>query len=190
MNFKEASNPWSEGLPHNRKIFPSKSEIFLYTNDACCALWPHMDVQCTRHTRGSTLRLEVRETEPQTLGSSQQDDQVRPPNDVKSSNLIEDFTFFVVLRSIVKPRKSRKMVQGVLCKSFSSSTLCAIKIDTYFNPVFNTACFSFLSFYFNEIFLQFWGLTQSISSALFLDVLLKETKKLCVKCCTFTLPEM
>ena len=35
------------------------------------------------------------ETEPQTLGSSQQDDQARPPNDVKSSNLIEDFTFFV-----------------------------------------------------------------------------------------------
>ena len=43
----------------------------------------------------STLRVVARETEPQTLGSSQQDDQARPPNDVKSSNLIEDFTFFV-----------------------------------------------------------------------------------------------
>ena len=86
-----------------------------------------MDVQCTRHTRGSTLRLEVRETEPQTLGSSQQDDQeVRPPNDVKSSNLIEDFTFFVVvLRGIVKPCESRKMVQGV-CYSHSSVP-CTLK---------------------------------------------------------------
>ena len=86
-----------------------------------------MDVQCTRHTRGSTLRLEVRETEPQTLGSSQQDDQeVRPPNDVKSSNLIEDFTFFVVvLRGIVKPCESRKMAQGV-CYSHSSVP-CTLK---------------------------------------------------------------
>ena len=86
-----------------------------------------MDVQCTRHTRGSTLRLEVRETEPQTLGSSQQDDQeVRPPNDVKSSNLIEDFTFFVVvLRGIVKPCESRKMAQGV-CDSHSSVP-CTLK---------------------------------------------------------------
>ena len=86
-----------------------------------------MDVQCTRHTRGSTLRLEVRETEPQTLGSSQQDDQeVRPPNDVKSSNLIEDFTFFVVvLRGIVKPCESHKMAQGV-CYSHSSVP-CTLK---------------------------------------------------------------
>ena len=86
-----------------------------------------MDVQCTRHTRGSTLRLEVRETEPQTLGSSQQDDQeVRPPNDVKSSNLIEDFTFFVVvLRGIVKPCESRKMAQDV-CYSHSSVP-CTLK---------------------------------------------------------------
>ena len=86
-----------------------------------------MDVQCTRHTRGSTLRLEVRETEPQTLGSSQQDDQeVRPPNDVKSSNLIEDFTFFVVvLRGIVKPCESRKMAQGVY--DSHSRYMCALK---------------------------------------------------------------
>ena len=94
-----------------QKHFFGKSEICFYMyivyyiykgNDACCALWPHMEGLVffffTNRTElsYSTLRVVARETEPQTLGSSQQDDQARPPNDVKSSNLIEDFTFFCV----------------------------------------------------------------------------------------------